>query len=78
MKKRTTFWVALVNINVLFIFTGILKMDATVLSSVLLAIIGLTGIYTGFNVADNLQRSKFFRPELQERRSEKSSEQQFG
>jgi uncharacterized membrane protein YraQ (UPF0718 family) len=77
MKKRTAFWIALVNVNVLFIVAGALKMDAAVLSPVLLAVIGLTGIYTGFNVLDNLQRSKFFRPEL-ERMKNESSEQQFG
>jgi hypothetical protein len=66
MKKRTAFWVALVNVNILFIVAGVLKMDANVLSPVLLAVIGLTGIYTGFNVLDNLQRSKYFQEKLQE------------
>jgi xanthosine utilization system XapX-like protein len=66
MKKRTAFWVALVNINILFVVAGLLNMDATVVSPVLLAVIGLTGIYTGCNVLDNLQRSKYFQEKLQE------------
>jgi xanthosine utilization system XapX-like protein len=78
MKKRTAFWVALINVNVLFVVAGILKIDSAIFSPVLLAVIGLTGIYTGFNVLDNLQRSKFFRPELKEALKDESSEQQFG
>jgi xanthosine utilization system XapX-like protein len=66
MKKRTAFWVALANVNILFIIAGLLRIESAIFSPVLLAVIGLTGIYTGFNVLDNLQRSRFFRPELKE------------
>jgi uncharacterized membrane protein YraQ (UPF0718 family) len=65
MKKRTAFWVALVNVNIVFITSAIFRVDAAILLPVITGILGLTGIYTGFNVADNWQRSKYFSKELQ-------------
>jgi xanthosine utilization system XapX-like protein len=66
VKKRTAFWVALVNVNILFVVAGLLKIDSAIFYPALIAIVGLTGIYTGFNVLDNLQRSKYFQEKLQE------------
>jgi hypothetical protein len=66
VKKRTAFWVALINANILFLVAGLLKMDASILYPVLVTVVGLTGIYTGFNVMDNWQRSKYFVEKLQE------------
>jgi xanthosine utilization system XapX-like protein len=66
MKKRTAFWIALINVNILFIVSGLLKIDSAIFSPVLIAVIGLTGIYTGFNVLDNFQRSKYFNKDLQD------------
>jgi xanthosine utilization system XapX-like protein len=66
MKKRTAFWIALVNVNILFVIAGLLKIDSAIFYPALIAIVGLTGIYTGFNVLDNLQRSKYFNKELQD------------
>jgi xanthosine utilization system XapX-like protein len=66
MKKRTAFWVALANVNILFVAAGLLHIESAIFSPVLLAVIGLTGIYTGFNVLDNFQRSAHFVKELQE------------
>jgi hypothetical protein len=65
MKKRTTFRVALINVNAVFIIAVIFHVDAAILLPVITGILGLTGIYTGFNVADNWQRSKYFTKELQ-------------
>jgi uncharacterized membrane protein YraQ (UPF0718 family) len=65
MKKRTAFWVALVNVNVVFIIAALFHVDAAILLPVITGVPGLTGIYTGFNVADNWQRSKYFNKELQ-------------
>jgi hypothetical protein len=64
MKKRTAFWVALVNVNIVFIIAAIFHVDAGILLPVITGVLGLTGIYTGFNVADNWQRSKYFREDL--------------
>jgi uncharacterized membrane protein YraQ (UPF0718 family) len=64
MKKRTAFWVALVNVNIIFIIAAVFHVDAAVLLPVITGVLGLTGIYTGFNVADNWQRSKYFREDL--------------
>jgi xanthosine utilization system XapX-like protein len=64
LKKRTAFWIALININALFVACGLLHVDAAIFSPALMAVIGVTGIYTGFNVLDNFQRSKNYRTEL--------------
>jgi uncharacterized membrane protein YraQ (UPF0718 family) len=65
VKKRTAFWVALVNVNVVFIIAALFHVDAAILLPVITGVLGLTDIYTGFNVADNWQRSKCFTKELQ-------------
>jgi uncharacterized membrane protein YraQ (UPF0718 family) len=65
MKKRTAFWVALVNVNIVFVISAVFRVEAAVLLPVITGILGLTGIYTGFNVADNWQRSKYFNKELE-------------
>jgi uncharacterized membrane protein YraQ (UPF0718 family) len=64
MKKQTAFWVALINVNIVFIIAAIFHVDAAILLPVITGVLGLTGIYTGFNVADNWQRSKYFREDL--------------
>jgi uncharacterized membrane protein YraQ (UPF0718 family) len=66
MKKRTAFWVALVNVNFVFVIAAIFRVDAAILLPVITGVLGITGIYTGFNFADNWQRSKYFTKELQE------------
>jgi xanthosine utilization system XapX-like protein len=77
MKKKTAFWVALANVNMLFVVAGLLRVDSAIFYPALMAVVGLTGIYTGFNVLDNLQRSKYFQVELVELKEGKneSSEQ---
>jgi hypothetical protein len=65
MKKRTAFWVALADVNIVFIIAAVCHVDAAILLPVITGVLGLTGIYTGFNVADNWQRSKYFNKELQ-------------
>jgi hypothetical protein len=52
-------------VNIVFIISAIFRVDAAILLPVITGVLGLTGIYTGFNVADNWQRSKYFNKELQ-------------
>jgi uncharacterized membrane protein YraQ (UPF0718 family) len=48
MKKRTAFWVAPVNVNVVFIIAALFHVDAAILPPVITGVLGLTGHLHGF------------------------------
>ena len=67
-KKSTAFWASFVALIVLYAFTAFKAPDSLngVGSTIVLAIAAAGGLYQAANVADNWQRSKFYRPELDE------------
>ena len=70
MKKQHAFWVGLASLLGLFLVTLFVAPGAlaAIGPAVVAGIVGACGFYQGTNVADNWQRSKYYRPELAEPR----------
>jgi hypothetical protein len=68
-KKSTAFWASFIALVLLFALTAIKAPQSLdgVGSTIVIAIAMAGGLYQAANVADNWQRSKFYRPELDER-----------
>jgi hypothetical protein len=66
MKKKHSFWVGIVSLLGIYAFTLALAPEAitTIGPAVILGILGACGFSLGANVADNWQRSKYYRSEL--------------
>lgn len=71
-KKSTAFWASFIALIVLYAFTAFKAPDSLngVGSTIVLAIAAAGGLYQAANVADNWQRSKFYRPELDDEHSQ--------
>ncbi len=67
LKKAAAFWAAYWGI--LGVYAGTLIVDSmgarNIAVPVVAALVTLSGVSQGWNVADNLQRSKNYKPELQ-------------
>jgi hypothetical protein len=72
MKKKHSFWVGIASLLGIYGFTLVLAPEAitAVGPAVILGIVGACGFYQGTNVADNWQRSKYYRPSLDGRREQ--------
>lgn len=68
-KKSTAFWVSLLSLIGLYMLTLFIHPDTLmhVGGAMVLSIAAAAGLYQGTNVADNWQRSKNYRPELDTR-----------
>jgi hypothetical protein len=66
MKKKHAFWAGLISLMGIFLLTLFVNPDslAAIGPAVVAGIVGACGFYQGTNVADNWQRSKYYRPEL--------------
>ncbi len=77
-KKATAFWAGLLSMILIYGVTLIAaKKEAAAMvaaiglgSTIVYGIIGLVVAYSGSNVADNLQKAKFYRPELDKERKD--------
>jgi hypothetical protein len=68
LKKCHTFVIGLVSLLLVYFVTLFVDPGAlqAIGPAVVMGIVGACGFYQGANVADNWQRSKYFREELQE------------
>jgi hypothetical protein len=76
MKKKHAFWAGLASLLGIYGATLFLAPAslAAVGPAVVAGIVGACGFFKAANVADNWQRSKYYRSELDERRSDERRE----
>jgi hypothetical protein len=69
VKKKHAFWTGIVSLLGIFFATLLMAPDAlpSVGPAVVAGVVGACGFYKAANVADNWQRSRYYRPELDER-----------
>jgi hypothetical protein len=69
MKKKHSFWAGLISLLSVYAATLFLAPDAVgaIGPAVILGIVGACGFHQGTNVADNWQRSKYYKNELDTR-----------
>jgi hypothetical protein len=68
MKKKHAFWAGLISLMLIFLLTLFFEPGslAAIGRAVIAGVVGACGFYQGTNVADNWQRSKYYRKELEE------------
>jgi hypothetical protein len=69
VKKKSAFVMVLLSLLAMYFLTLVLEPDAAAAigPSVVMGLVGAGGFSMGSNVADNWQRSKYYRSELDEK-----------